>query len=267
MRARAMAAAGRALLGVIVRLGRVHAHHARARRASCPTSGSSPPTATALTRTAVTAAFGAGAFGLLSALVWPLLVRALLLVPALVLGLLVFFLNGSLLLIALRPDPRRRGDGRPGDRGGGRRRDVRRRLRHLHRPRRARRRRLPAPALPARGPAAAQERGARSAGTTPGTVFLQLDGVGHDVLLDAVGRRRDADRRRLARRASPTHRLTPWRTDWSSQTGASQLGILHGTQPRRPRLPLVREGHRRDHRLQPAHQRRRTPAPRHRAHR
>ncbi|MYS42279.1 hypothetical protein GTY23_13745, partial [Streptomyces sp. SID5998] len=27
----------------------------------------------------------------------------------------------------------------------------------------------------------------------------------------------------------PTHRLTPWRTDWSSQTGASQLGILHGT--------------------------------------
>lgn len=27
----------------------------------------------------------------------------------------------------------------------------------------------------------------------------------------------------------PTHRLTPWRTDWSSQTGASQLGILHGS--------------------------------------
>jgi hypothetical protein len=29
--------------------------------------------------------------------------------------------------------------------------------------------------------------------------------------------------------ARPTHRLTPWRTDWSSQTGASQLGILHGS--------------------------------------
>ncbi|WP_086696165.1 alkaline phosphatase family protein, partial [Streptomyces recifensis] len=27
----------------------------------------------------------------------------------------------------------------------------------------------------------------------------------------------------------PTHRLTAWRTDWSSQTGASQLGILHGS--------------------------------------
>ncbi|MBK3581973.1 phage holin family protein, partial [Streptomyces sp. MBT65] len=57
------------------------------------------------TRIAVTAALGAGAFGVLSALVWPLLVRLLLLVPALVLGLLVFVLNGSLLLIALRINP------------------------------------------------------------------------------------------------------------------------------------------------------------------
>ena len=57
------------------------------------------------THIAVTAAFGAGAFGVLSAVVWPLLVRLLLLVPALVLGLLVFFLNGSLLLVALRLNP------------------------------------------------------------------------------------------------------------------------------------------------------------------
>src|SRR4051812_25479619 len=57
------------------------------------------------TRIAVTAAAGAGVFGLLSSLVWPLLVRLLLLVPALVLGLLVFFLNGSLLLVALRVSP------------------------------------------------------------------------------------------------------------------------------------------------------------------
>lgn len=54
---------------------------------------------------AVTAGIGAGAFGVLSALVWPVLVRALLMVPALVLGMLVFFLNGSLLLIALRLTP------------------------------------------------------------------------------------------------------------------------------------------------------------------
>lgn len=33
----------------------------------------------------------------------------------------------------------------------------------------------------------------------------------------------------VARWLGTTHRLTPWRTDWSSQTGASQLGILHGS--------------------------------------
>uniref|UniRef100_UPI0013C53862 phage holin family protein n=1 Tax=Streptomyces scabiei TaxID=1930 RepID=UPI0013C53862 len=65
------------------------------------------------TQIAVTAALGAGAFGLLSALVWPLLVRALLLVPALVLGLLVFFLNGSLLLLALRISPSGQGEAAP----------------------------------------------------------------------------------------------------------------------------------------------------------
>src|SRR3954469_17392451 len=61
------------------------------------------------TRIAVTAASGAGAFGVLSALVWPLLVRALLLMPALVLGLLVFVLNGSLLLLAIGLIPDGRG--------------------------------------------------------------------------------------------------------------------------------------------------------------
>ena len=35
------------------------------------------------------------------------------------------------------------------------------------------------------------------------------------------------DRRRAG--SATTHRLTRWRTDWSSQTGASQLGILHGS--------------------------------------
>ncbi|WP_333764971.1 phage holin family protein, partial [Streptomyces sp. IBSBF 2390] len=65
------------------------------------------------TRIAVTAACGAGAFGALSAVVWPLLVRLLLLVPALVLGLLVFFLNGSLLLLALRINPTGQGEAAP----------------------------------------------------------------------------------------------------------------------------------------------------------
>ncbi|QYX82810.1 phage holin family protein [Streptomyces akebiae] len=190
------------------------------------------------TRIAVTAAFGAGAFGLLSSLVWPLLVRALLLVPALVLGLLVFFLNGSLLLLALRLTPSGQGAAAPetavvvaavmsavaSATGGAlavRDDDAyRRRLYRL-----ADRRRRHAAGRP--GPAG------------PGTVFLQLDGVGHDVLESATRNGlmpTVAEWLGLAPPASagavrprPTHRLTPWRTDWSSQTGASQLGILHGT--------------------------------------
>lgn len=177
---------------------------------------------------AVTAAAGAGAFGLLSALVWPLLVRLLLLVPALVLGLLVFFLNGGLLLLALDVNPAARGAVAPetavvvaavmsavasatGAALAVRDDDAyRRRLYRL-----ADRRRRSHPPCPA----------------GPGTVFLQLDGVGHDVLADAV---RQGTMPTLARwlgdsERPATHRLTPWRTDWSSQTGASQLGILHGS--------------------------------------
>ncbi|MFF4037347.1 phage holin family protein [Streptomyces sp. NPDC001816] len=181
------------------------------------------------TRIAVTAALGAGAFGVLSAVVWPLLVRLLLLVPAFVLGLLVFFLNGSLLLLALRINPSGRGEVAPetavivaavmsavasatGAALAVRDDDAyRRRLLRL-----ADRRRRAGP------PCAA----------TPGLVCVQLDGVGHEVLTHAVrkglmptvGRWLSTDDG-----AQPTHRLAPWRTDWSSQTGASQLGILHGS--------------------------------------
>lgn len=181
------------------------------------------PDGESATHIAVTAAFGAGAFGVLSALVWPLLVRALLLVPALVLGLLVFVLNGSLLLVALRLNPSSSAEAAPetavvvaavmsavaSATGGAlavRDDDAyRRRLYRL-----ADRRRVPGQPGPA----------------TPGTVFLQLDGVGHDVLVAAVGKGLMPT---VARWLEGTHRLTPWRTDWSSQTGASQLGILHGT--------------------------------------
>ncbi|GAQ73087.1 membrane protein of unknown function [Streptomyces turgidiscabies] len=176
------------------------------------------------TRIAVTAAIGAGAFGLLSALAWPVLVRLLLLVPALVLGLLVFFLNGGLLLVALRLTPADRPEAAPetavvvaavmsavasatGAALAVRDDDAyRRRLYRL-----ADRRGL---ARPFEGP------------TTPGVVFLQLDGVGHDVLVRAAEKGLMPT---VAGWLGATHRLTPWRTDWSSQTGASQLGILHGT--------------------------------------
>ncbi|WP_241662466.1 MULTISPECIES: alkaline phosphatase family protein [unclassified Streptomyces] len=181
------------------------------------------PDGESATHIAVTAAVGAGAFGLLSALVWPLLVRLLLLVPALVLGLLVFVLNGSLLLVALRLNPASSAEAAPetavvvaavmsavasatGAALAVRDDDAyRRRLYRLS----DRRRRKGPP-----GP------------TTPGTVFLQLDGVGHDVLVAAAAKGLMPT---VARWLESTHRLTPWRTDWSSQTGASQLGILHGS--------------------------------------
>ncbi|MEU8946417.1 alkaline phosphatase family protein [Streptomyces sp. NPDC048489] len=177
------------------------------------------------TRIAVTAAAGAGVFGLLSSLVWPLLVRALLLVPALILGLLVFFLNGSLLLLALRINPSGQSEAAPetavvvaavmsavaSATGGAlavRDDDAyRRRLYRLAARRRGR-------SDGHRGP------------SSPGVVFVQLDGVGHDVLEEAVG---GGLMPTVARWLGTTHRLTPWRTDWSSQTGASQLGILHGS--------------------------------------
>ncbi|MFF8593690.1 phage holin family protein [Streptomyces sp. NPDC015220] len=208
------------------------------------------PDGDSATTIAVTAALGAGAFGVLSAVVWPLLVRLLLLVPALVLGLLVFFLNGSLLLLALHVNPSGQPQAAPetavivaavmsavasatGAALAVRDDDAYRS--RLHRLADRRRRRFP------------------PCSTTPGTVVLQLDGVGHEVLRDAVeeglmptvARWLGAGPGQGAAGAGqgaagagpdaagpgqpPTHRLTPWRTDWSSQTGASQLGILHGT--------------------------------------
>ncbi|MFE0456288.1 phage holin family protein [Streptomyces sp. NPDC058914] len=143
------------------------------------------PDGDSATTIAVTAAVGAGVFGVLSALAWPLLVRLLLLVPALVLGLLVFFLNGSLLLLALRLNPSGQSEAAPetavivaavmsavaSATGGAlavRDDDAyRRRLYRL-----ADRRRRGGPACP----------------SAHGTVFLQLDGVGHDVLVAAVGK-------------------------------------------------------------------------------
>ncbi|MFE6160264.1 phage holin family protein [Streptomyces sp. NPDC056486] len=183
------------------------------------------------TRIAVTAALGAGAFGLLSSLVWPLLVRALLLVPALVLGLLAFFLNGSLLLLALRLIPDGRGDANPetavvvaavmsavaSATGGAlavRDDDAYRRRLYRLADRRRRRRRAEGQSGP----------------VPPGTVFIQLDGVGHDVLRTAVRKGlMPTVAGWLGQEGEPSYRLTPWRTDWSSQTGASQLGILHGS--------------------------------------
>jgi uncharacterized membrane protein YvlD (DUF360 family) len=60
----------------------------------------------------------------------------------------------------------------------------------------------------------------------PGLLFLEIDGLAYDVLVRAV---RDGSAPTLAgwlREGS--HRLVRWQTDWSSQTGACQAGLLHG---------------------------------------
>ncbi|RSS78297.1 phage holin family protein [Streptomyces sp. WAC06614] len=189
-----------------------------------------------ITEIGLTAAWGAGAFGLLGALVWPVLVRALLLVPALVLGLLVFFLNGSLLWLALDLVPSGRSEVAPqtavvvaavmsavasATSTALAVRDDEAYRRRLYRLADRRRRR-------GRGGVRGRRGGPPDGGPppAPGLLVVQLDGVGHEALRDAV-----------ARRVMPTvgdwrergHRLAPWQTDWSSQTGASQLGILHGS--------------------------------------
>jgi hypothetical protein len=60
----------------------------------------------------------------------------------------------------------------------------------------------------------------------PGLFFLEIDGLAHDVLLRAI---RDGNAPTMARwLRDGSYRLARWETDWSSQTGASQAGLLHG---------------------------------------
>jgi uncharacterized membrane protein YvlD (DUF360 family) len=60
----------------------------------------------------------------------------------------------------------------------------------------------------------------------PGVIFLEIDGLAHDVLRRAM---RDGNAPTLARwLREGSHRFARWETDWSSQTGACQAGLLHG---------------------------------------
>jgi membrane protein DedA with SNARE-associated domain/uncharacterized membrane protein YvlD (DUF360 family) len=62
--------------------------------------------------------------------------------------------------------------------------------------------------------------------TPPGVIFLQVDGLGYDVVRRAV---RDGDMPTLAAWINEdSHALEMWQCDWSSQTGAAVSGILHG---------------------------------------
>jgi uncharacterized membrane protein YvlD (DUF360 family) len=60
----------------------------------------------------------------------------------------------------------------------------------------------------------------------PGLLLAEIDGLAHDVLLRAM---RDGNTPAMSRwLREGSHKLTRWETDWSSQTGACQAGLLHG---------------------------------------
>ncbi len=61
----------------------------------------------------------------------------------------------------------------------------------------------------------------------PGVLFLEIDGLAYDVVRRAM---RDGNAPALAAWVRDgSHRLMRWETDWSSQTGACQAGLLHGS--------------------------------------
>ena len=73
----------------------------------------------------------------------------------------------------------------------------------------------------------ARRQGIIASTDVPGIVYLEIDGLALPVLRRAM---RDGNAPTMARwLAEGTHRLAEWETDLSSQTGASQAGILLGS--------------------------------------
>ena len=73
----------------------------------------------------------------------------------------------------------------------------------------------------------ARRQGAGAPTDVPGILFLEIDGLGLPILRDAM---RDGSAPNMARWiAEDGYRLAEWETDLSSQTGASQAGILLGS--------------------------------------
>ncbi len=167
-------------------------------------------------------AIGAAALiGLLNALLWPLLARVALPLTVLTLGLAALVLNGALVTLAIDLLPGARIDGvwegtvvtiamtavtavvysllAIDEDDSWYRHVVRRQLRR-------------------------RKQALRS--EVPGVVFLEIDGLAHDVLHRALS---DGSAPNLAAwLRDGSHRLQRWETDWSSQTGACQAGLLHG---------------------------------------
>ncbi len=75
----------------------------------------------------------------------------------------------------------------------------------------------------------------------PGVLFLEIDGLAHDVLRRAL---RDGNAPTLARWIHEDgYRLEGWETNWSSQTGACQAGILHGSNREMPAFRWWEKAH------------------------
>ncbi len=73
----------------------------------------------------------------------------------------------------------------------------------------------------------ARRRGEAESTDVPGVLFLEIDGLAHEVLLRAL---RSGDAPTMSRWVREgSHRVRHWETDWSSQTGACQAGLLHGS--------------------------------------
>jgi uncharacterized membrane protein YvlD (DUF360 family) len=87
----------------------------------------------------------------------------------------------------------------------------------------------------------ARRQGAHERTDVPGIVFLEIDGLGLPILRDAM---RDGSAPNLARWiAEDGYRLLEWETDLSSQTGASQAGILLGSNEDIPAFRWVEKEH------------------------
>ncbi len=60
----------------------------------------------------------------------------------------------------------------------------------------------------------------------PGLIIVEIDGLAHDILCEAIEKGYMPTVKSMIE--DETHTLRMWETDLSSQTGASQAGILHG---------------------------------------
>ena len=81
------------------------------------------------------------------------------------------------------------------------------------------------------------KRSVKSTTTKPGTIFLEIDGCSEFILREALRREYMPTLAGWLRNGS--HKLIQWETDLSSQTGASQAGILHGNNDNMPAFRWV----------------------------